>query len=843
MSFLDDLIARLFPGSPAKPAALETQASDRKLHREKLPELKDLPDATESEVIVRQILREAKHAMMRDKYRYNLADSPRWRALKSESASRQISVMLAAVYQRPKGGSVAGMEAINIEQARTAMVSQILRRDLPFKEEQLFELLQLWGAQRYLTWGIPGTALLGALERLSGRQDLSAPTIKLLTDIKNKALGTGPYGWGPNKETKEIGNRISRLLEPSNRTAPTLPDGTFAKHASALLDSLSDPSPWLHLLLLAGEAGDKAKPTGKWLAAMTTVLGEIDASAVADRIIQWLAETVPDPADVDASLDVLKGLIWVSVRLDHATMAGPLGRFAELCYRKVPGVGPRSVKLGNAALWALSDMANEPRAAAELIRLREKIKYPSARSAIDNRLGEMASKAGQSVQALEDLSLPNFGLGNDGRLERIFGTARVQLEVSANDVAVRWFNAAGAEVKSIPADVKRDHAAGLTAFRSALKDIESARAGQVVRLEQSWVENRDWAFDDWKTHFLAHPLRRPIAESLIWRIDGESGAFAVMASGTIVADVRGEAIAVPAGARVRLWHPLDAAPAEVLAWRRRIVDSGATQPIKQAHREIYVLTDAERQTRVYSNRFAAHILRQHQFRALCQARGWTYGLMGAWDSWNLPQKVLPAHGLTAQYHVEVVDNGQRTEAWVPLHIASDQVRFVNGRSESVPLDDVPPVVFSEVLRDVDLFVAVTSVANDPNWTDGGPDGRFGGYWTQWAFGDLGQSAQTRRELIATIAPRLSIRDKLEITEKFLVVEGKRQKYAIHFGSGNIQILPANRYLCIVPDRPPLETEKLRLPFAGDSLLSIILSKAFLLVDESRIKDETILRQL
>ena len=43
-----------------------------------------------------------------------------------------------------------------------------------------------------------------------------------------------------------------------------------------------------------------------------------------------------------------------------------------------------------------------------------------------------------------------------------------------------------------------------------------------------------------------------------------------------------------------------------------------TQPIKQAHREIYLLTDAERQTQSYSNRFAAHILRQHQFTALCQ---------------------------------------------------------------------------------------------------------------------------------------------------------------------------------------------------------------------------------
>ena len=36
----------------------------------------------------------------------------------------------------------------------------------------------------------------------------------------------------------------------------------------------------------------------------------------------------------------------------------------------------------------------------------------------------------------------------------------------------------------------------------------------------------------------------------------------------------------------------------------------------------YLVTDAERRTERYSNLFAAHILRQHQFNALCGARHW-----------------------------------------------------------------------------------------------------------------------------------------------------------------------------------------------------------------------------
>ena len=50
------------------------------------------------------------------------------------------------------------------------------------------------------------------------------------------------------------------------------------------------------------------------------------------------------------------------------------------------------------------------------------------------------------------------------------------------------------------------------------------------------------------------------------------------------------------------------------------------QPFKQAYREIYLITDAELNTRVYSNRYAAHILRQHQFNSLCAAKGWKNSL-------------------------------------------------------------------------------------------------------------------------------------------------------------------------------------------------------------------------
>jgi hypothetical protein len=74
-----------------------------------------------------------------------------------------------------------------------------------------------------------------------------------------------------------------------------------------------------------------------------------------------------------------------------------------------------------------------------------------------------------------------------------------------------------------------------------------------------------------------------------------------------------------------------------------------------------------------------------------------------------------------------------------------------------------------------------------------------------------------------------------------MVSGKLNDYAIHLGSSNIQMRPSNRYLCIVPGRS--SRGPMRLPFAGDGTLSIILSKAYFLLDDDKITDATILAQL
>ena len=169
------------------------------------------------------------------------------------------------------------------------------------------------------------------------------------------------------------------------------------------------------------------------------------------------------------------------------------------------------------------------------------------------------------------------------------------------------------------------------------------------------------------------------------------------------------------------------------------------------------------------------------------------------------------------------------------------MRFITSAGEPIPFDQIDPVLLSELMRDVDLFVGVAGIGSDPAWPDGADD-PFDGYWQRAAFGELTETGKTRQAVLADILPGLAIADRCRLEERYLVVEGKLRGYRIHLGSGNIQMEPNNQYLCIVQDRQSAGA-RVRLPFEGDATLSIILSKAFMLAEDDKIKDASIRRQI
>ena len=69
-----------------------------------------------------------------------------------------------------------------------------------------------------------------------------------------------------------------------------------------------------------------------------------------------------------------------------------------------------------------------------------------------------------------------------------------------------------------------------------------------------------------------------------------------------------------------------------------------------------VATSQFRPREVYSNRFAAHILKQFPLRTLARSRGWQARLLGRWDGGGEAEihRVLPNWNLTATLGINAI---------------------------------------------------------------------------------------------------------------------------------------------------------------------------------------------
>lgn len=629
-----------------------------------------------------------------------------------------------------------------------------------------------------------------------------------------------------------------------------------------------------------------AAPSSKWRKTAKTLVATIGHNSFRDHVLAWFAltdkpgtrfehrfgvppERVAELMD-EVNADVLKGLIWCCADDSDPRVARGLTDVALGSFRKVPGVGPRLVRVGNACVWALGAMGTRD-SLAQLAILAARVKFGTAQKCINKALSAAAVRMGVSRDEIEELAVPAYGLGTDGARREAAGEYTLELRVIPGAcAALRVLTAAGKTLKSIPAAVKSEHADAVRELRGTIRDIDRMLAAQRERLDLLLRQNRSWPLAAWRERYLDHPLVSQVARRLIWRFgDADNLADGAWHDGALV-DLQDRPLApFNDTMKVSLWHPLNVPPDTVLAWREWLERHRVQQPFKQAHREIYLVTDAERATAIYSNRFAAHILRQHQFNALCAARGWRNKLRLMVDAEYPPASlVLPQWNLRAEYWFDTVGadfNEDTNVAGVYHFVATDQVRFypltaAQARTHAtgggyeipydqivdpLPLHEIPPLIFSEVMRDVDLFVGVASVGNDPAWGDTGRERLHARYWNNYAFGDLNESAKTRRAVLERLIPALSIADRCRLTDRFLQVRGNLHTYQIHLGSANIQMLPQNRYLCIVPSRGAALADRpdVFLPFEGDQTLSVILSKAFMLAEDRKISDPSILRQL
>ena len=676
------------------------------------------------------------------------------------------------------------------------------------------------------------------------------------------AIDALPGGEGRDREIKRLvgaaGLQLRHNIEQFIQRGCTLHElrGAF-RHLVR-----SEPEAVQKLTILAHQVENRSAPSAKWLRDARAVLDMLPEQKWLDQL-RRISEVKSPPSGLFGMPGevYLRTFIYLSAMLPPQDVGPLLTDYAlKQCFVTLKGSGIRSEKLGNACVWALAELPDGT-GVPYLARILARVKYPKVKTKIDAKLNEAAQRSGIGRDELDEISVPTHGLGRDGTRRVAFAQGEAVFRVVRNSATLDWFNESGKQLKS-PSKAIKDEKELFKEVQADLKELNADLAIQPQRLQQFYLQSRAWPAEVWRARYLDHPLMRSIARGLVWWIDtpdGKSVAALPDDAGEELLDVVGNNISLD-GATVRLWHPMDAAVSEVEAWRDRLEALQVTQPFAQVWREVYALTDAERATGTYTNRWAAHILKQHQVMTLARLNGWrvTHRM---WvdapndEPWHL---VIPAHNLVVDYWVKGAggENPQTFDSVAYAYVSTDRVQFHRlpanaadsaigrARGDAVTLAEIPPVVFSEIMRHADLFTAVASIAADPDWIDQGRDAshptQWDRYWHETNTAALVESGKRRRAMLERIVPRLKISGKLKLDDRYLVVQGTRHEYQIHLGSGACS--RGGRHICIVP-KNTAQGDKIWLPFEGDRTLSIIISKAMLLAADDEITDPVILGQL
>lgn len=389
------------------------------------------------------------------------------------------------------------------------------------------------------------------------------------------------------------------------------------------------------------------------------------------------------------------------------------------------------------------------------------------------------------------------------------GDLQVRLAFREDGTAYLAVEKHGKPLKTLPKSLSKDETA--LAVKATVKTLREQKRRARESLERAMTECAVFEAGEVRG-LLQSPVLAPMAQRLVWLCEDAVGLPRMEGERLCLETLSGETI--PAPERLRLAHPHDLRTAGVWAdWMRRLYAAQCVQPFKQVFREYYPLTAEERGGATVSRRYAGHQIQARRAVGLLRGRGWTV------DYECGLQKVFYAEDLVVHMYA-LADWFSPADIEAPT---LETVEFTRRRSvENVPLEQIPPILFSEVMRDLDLVVSAAHA--------GGVDP---------------EASHSTIELRAALAKELAALLKLKnVTwpERHAKIHGSLADYSVHLGSGvvhaegvgTVQILPVHSQ----------SRGRIFLPFADeDPKTAEILSKILLLAEDRKIKDPEILRQI
>ena len=364
----------------------------------------------------------------------------------------------------------------------------------------------------------------------------------------------------------------------------------------------------------------------------------------------------------------------------------------------------------------------------------------------------------------------------------------------------------GKMLKSVPTKLKKHK------YIEELKEINKNLKDQYSRskkmLEESMEDATEFFVNEIE-NLTSNPVIYPLIKELVFT-DGKNIGYYNNFS---LVDTNSKSKKLKEDNKIKIAHALDLYNSKKWAsFQKDLFDRQIKQPFKQIFRELYIKTKDEigKDT---SLRYAGHQIQPAKTVALLKSRRWVV------DSEEGLQKVYYKQNIIAKIFA-LADWFSPADIEAPT---LEYVEFFDRKTfKKIMIDDVPDIIFTEVMRDVDLVVSVAHI--------GGVDV------------EASHSTIEMRKAIVEFNLKLFKIDNVTFTDNFALINGSLGEYSVHLGSGVIH-QKAGAAINVLPVHSQ-HRGRLFLPFIDeDPKTAQIMSEIILFAQDSKIKDPFILNQI
>ena len=370
----------------------------------------------------------------------------------------------------------------------------------------------------------------------------------------------------------------------------------------------------------------------------------------------------------------------------------------------------------------------------------------------------------------------------------------------------------GKALKSLPTKIKNEK------YIEEIKEVHKSLKEQYSRsrkmLEQSMEDGIKFYAYEIKT-LSTNPVVAPLIKDLVFKVDDILGYYVdnqligfdkKAKKVTLIEDIDKDTL-------LTIAHPFDLFNSKQWPlYQQDILEREVKQVFKQVFRELYIKTKDELKMEK-SRRYAGHQIQPTKSIALLKTRRWVV------DDYEGLQKVYYKENIIAKMYA-MADWYSPAEVEAPT--IEDIVFYDRKTFELMTIEDVPDLIFSEVMRDIDLVVSVAHVGDvDP---------------------EASQSTIEMRRAIVEFNAKLFKLKNVTFTESHTLIKGTRAEYSIHLGSGVIH-QKAGATIEVLPIHSQ-HRGRIFLPFIDeDPKTAEIMSKVLLFAQDEKIKDIFILDQI